>query len=629
MFSYKPINKELGIYFEQVSSIRLYHNNFNIITYFNLTAIQAQFEHIKEITSKVEILCSELSNATKTILNTRDTTLTAQHWKSFIQHTIHCDPIQYQLQTLLAEMQEYNAEHFHESHTRKKRGLLNIVGEISNSLFGTLSQEDAELYLHHFQQLYDGNQVRDEITQKQTVLLQSAINELTDTKTQSDLKDQQLQEQIESIRNATNDLIIHSYNLMHVFALKSQLQDMLQSITFLLLSFRDKQKHFLQAMSLGTRGGNSPIIIPPEVLYKELQKIRTRFSGKSIDLPFVLSKDTISLFYQISSPRARIINNQLMIALQIPLTESEIYQLYKVSSFPYLMPNNLYSFIVPSHEYVAVSRYSQKYISFTSQELTNCHTTYLDNNQTLLTCMLLSPIVDITSDTPVCEISLLTQDLPTSNCDVRIAAIFAEMFIKVRQDNTWIYVLPEKQMLHIDCSDKPIYTQLLQGTGILTINEDCNIKTDKIFIQAFKVYQQELFVEVHPYGRLDIDVQHVIKNFRTMPNIPIKQITTPSVITYGQSDKLKEISSGLKDLIQLEDALKYKYTPMELRRGITTVNVIIVIIILIILTLISRVIIKKQRRRIRRERYLQKIIEAQKQFNDTTEPHEEIFSPIQ
>lgn len=73
----------------------------------------------------------------------------------------------------------------------------------------------------------------------------------------------------------------------------------------------------------------------------------------------------------------------------------EQYNLYEVTTFPNKVDNTIYQFIIPNHEYVAVSRYSQRYIPFTNQELSNCHNTHLPTNQTLITCMETSPILDV------------------------------------------------------------------------------------------------------------------------------------------------------------------------------------------------------------------------------------------
>lgn len=591
-FSQRPLTKELGIYFEQVSAIRLYHKQWNLITYVNLSALQNEWEHIQTMVQQTNAICTEIITQNAG----RPENEIERGWNHTTIENINCGPSHIQMQYLLNQIQEYNVEHFQNTYKRKKRGFLNVVGEIAKDLFGTLSDSDAQLYLDKLEKLNLQGHIRDEIMKKQSTLTQSTFNLITETRQQAEANDKQLTDHITQIREMltkyTHD--IHRFN--YGITLRTLAQDLISFIILLLMSFQQKQTKFLQALSLGTKGGNSPAIIPPAIFYKELNAIRGALSGKSVDLPIALSRETLPLFYQIASPRSTLLHNQLIIALTIPLTDMELYNLYKVTSFPNRINDDLFQFIIPTHEYVALSRYSQRYVSFTNQELANCHNTYLPNNQTLLTCMEISPIMDITVNRDDCEITLLTKDVVSQNCDIRISNISSELWIKLRTPNAWIYVLPKTTMVRIDCEGNDIHNMLMNGTGILTIHEDCNIKTDNILIQAFKVYQHEILTEAQPFGRTSINISKLLNNFYKIPEFHIKKINTPSVITFGQNDKLKELSNGIQDLIQMEDALTNQYTPTALRHGINTMNTVIIIILIIISIIIFRILIKKHRR---------------------------------
>lgn len=88
-------------------------------------------------------------------------------------------------------------------------------------------------------------------------------------------------------------------NAQYAFILKSQSQDMMSFVLMLMQSYQTKQRNFLEALSLATKGGNSPIIIPPEVIMNELAKIRHAMAGKKVDLPIPLSKDNLAHYYQL------------------------------------------------------------------------------------------------------------------------------------------------------------------------------------------------------------------------------------------------------------------------------------------------------------------------------------------
>lgn len=211
------------------------------------------------------------------------------------------------------------------------------------------------------------------------------------------------------------------------------------------------------------------------------------------------------------------------------------------------MPNGLFHFIIPHHEYLAIDQYRQTYITLTNQELTNCDTIQMSPTQTILTCLLLIPILDIRVDRDDCEITLLTKDSISKNCNVRITNITSQTWVKVRQINTWIYVIPKKEMIIIGCPSRgQIGAEiLLQGTGLISIGEDCEIKTQNILIQAFKTYRQEVLIEAVPYGHLDINIKNVISALTNIKTQNIKHLDSPSVISFGQNSKLEETSVAL------------------------------------------------------------------------------------
>lgn len=516
-------------------------------------------------------------------------------WKGYYNLAINCGSLHNQIVILTQEIKEYNMEHFRDKQLRKKRGLLNIIGELSRDLFGTLSQEDANDYIEQFKKLEHNGLLRDQLIHKQTTLIQSNLNLIRDTQRLAMQSDSRLYAYITDVKSAIDILRSDIYNMQFAFVLKSQSQDLMSFVLMLLHSYQSKQRQILQALSLATRGGNSPIIIPPELFMNELIKIRNAMAGNNVDLPIPLNKDNIAHYYQLASPQSRLVDNQLIITFTIPLTSTKEYRLFKATSFPNQMPNGLFHFIIPHHEYLAIDQYRQTYIAFTNQELTSCNTVQLSPTRTILICMLLTPIQDIRADRDDCEITLLTKDSISNNCNIRITNITSQAWIKLRQLNTWIYVIPNKEMIYIGC---PTLGQtgseiLLSGTGLLTIAEDCEIKTQNILIQAFKTYRHEVLMEAIPYGHLNIDIKNVISSLSHIKPHNIKQLNSPSVISFGQNDKLQEASVSLQELIQLEEEITQQYSPLALRRGINSITTMVIIIIIIILIIIARLVYKR------------------------------------
>lgn len=75
-----------------------------------------------------------------------------------------------------------------------------------------------------------------------------------------------------------------------------------------------------------------------------------------------------------------------------------------------------------------------------------------------------------------------------------------------------------------NCTGYPQSTEMIQGTGILTSSKDCEIKSEKILVQAYKVYWTEIFQQLIPHGTIDLN----FNDFMTYLT-RIKTISTPSV----------------------------------------------------------------------------------------------------
>lgn len=111
-----------------------------------------------------------------------------------------------------------------------------------------------------------------------------------------------------------------------------------------------------------------------------------------------------------------------------------------------------------------------------------------------------------------------------------------------------IAVFPHKQLLYVRCNDLPITEHLVEGTGLITIRKDCQIKTDQILIQAQNGYQSEIYKEVKPLIVDQWDFNETIRQIQYISSDFIKKSESPNVISYGESNKLKHFSTNIMDI---------------------------------------------------------------------------------
>lgn len=255
-------------------------------------------------------------------------------------------------------------------------------------------------------------------------------------------------------------------------------------VTLLIMGYQNKQRQFLEAVAVGQKSPNSSSLIPPQMFLEELINIRREVTARDLDFPLEPKTDTLATFYAISSPEARIVQNQLIISFTLPLVSTTEYLLYKVSSLPYRIKDNLFGYVVPTHEFVALDSFKEKYVSIAAEELDNCY--HIDGRK--LACKQTTPIMAAFS-TKNCEINMLRISNATETCNERVSNLTSELWIKLRQTNTYIYTFPKEENVYIKCP-QILETRVLKGTGVISMEPNCQIKTDNVIIRGLK--QQKL-----------------------------------------------------------------------------------------------------------------------------------------
>lgn len=354
-FEVREINSQAGLYFEEIGKMRLFHEDWRLVTYLNLTVYQEEYDHIKSMVDHMARACNELISDPIKAENI----------------DVSCGPVFQQIKSMVAQMDEYNVKWFIGS-DRQKRALQNIVGSVSKALFGTLDETDARVYFDEFVRIKSENKIRDRIQKEHTSLIQSLTNLLQESEENTQNQIKILTDKITEIHLAL-EMIRVNFVQTWILKVKTKIQDMTSFVILLIMEYQNKQKLFLEAISVGQKSPNSPTLIPPQMFLEELDKIRREVNTRDLDFPLVPRTDTLATFYLISTPEARIINNQLIISFTLPLVTTVDYLLYKVTSLPNRIQENLFGYVVPTHEFVALDSFKEKYMAIDADELDNCH----------------------------------------------------------------------------------------------------------------------------------------------------------------------------------------------------------------------------------------------------------------
>jgi hypothetical protein len=535
-----------------------------LITHVNLSIYEEEYQYIHSTVARADTICKQVIK--QYIENKENSNFTPK-----------CDKNIDEINTILNEINEYHSKWF----VTKKHRLNRTKRGLFKSMLGFLDDEEAKQYLDNFKVIEEQNQNQNMIITKQTTLINSAINTMNNNIVKNNKTTMELIKQI-------NHFIDQQTVTLWIYNVKFQLSELMDHISLIIIQFLHKQKLYLSAISAGQNNPNNPDLIPPQMFYQELTKIRTAVQEKKLDLPFELTENNLATFYKISSAASRIVDNNLIISFSLPLIDNTEYILYKSTSAPYRIKDNLFSFIIPHHEYVALDTFKEKYIPITENELQNCY----DLNKNNLICKQTFPKMSAIN-TKICEINLLRMEKVDHECNIRVANLTAEMWIKLKQENTYIFTFPSKQYIYITCGSNERYSQFVENTGVISINPNCQIKTDTLIIMGFQTLTTTLYRNISTSIKLDFEINDLIQDVTKLNNFKIPQIDFPNIINDGQNKDLELISYSIEDIENMQNKLKNKLYPTDFKKDILSISGILIFITIIILIIIIKYLRRK------------------------------------
>lgn len=458
-----------------------------------------------------------------------------------------CGPILYQLSILMADIEE-NDNNWFSKDTRVKR---NIVSQ----LFLDDWPEDQLSFSEEFKNMSAHGSLSSTEAVKQTTFISSTLNsggKLGEINSRSinDYVASQLSFVSSTLSAARNG----SVNVMRLFQLRTTVQDIISYQMLMLNRFSSKQKQYMNIMPrVGEKNSQTPNLLPSDTLISELNKIRNIVSEKGLDLPMKLTSENLFFLYQISSSEIVRLNDQIFVILQVPLISKysgNHFSLLKVTSSLYNIEDNLYSFVVPNHEFIAIDAYKEHYTTLTLEDLNNCHE--INNNASII-CKQTSPVMS-TSTSSECEISILLKgDFPmdqATNCNSRYIRNNAEIFIKVLKPNSWLVTMPKSTKIRYICEGETTQELFIQINGLLTIDPNCKFATNNVLMTGHNFFPKNK-IYAHPNFNFS-------KKFEEQREISSKILSKihfwrseyyfyndiPQVVNFGDKEKLLRISYG-------------------------------------------------------------------------------------
>jgi hypothetical protein len=335
---------------------------------------------------------------------------------------------------------------------RKRRGLLNFVGNVDKYLFGVMDNNDANL-LHKVAQ--NENALNNQVKQLNDELISIANYE----------------EHAQCINAQINDVCVYIDAKMQL--LQSQLNEIDRLYLRLDRAVDDAMNNKINSM-----------IMTPKRLLKELLNVTAHVPSK-LTWPVPLKLDNMHHLIQNKIIKSHVFitkNRKLLFILEMPLINQQIFNVYQVVPIPFCSKGKC-AVIVPESKYIGVSTNQHNYVRLDDEATKHCKVT-VDN----LLCYK-PEIVYASSEALACDVRIFLDVKSTDtidvnkDCDVRIGKFDDEIFYAISYYNQWLYILQKDTKLILDCVDIQIAPLWLKsGTGIISSKNSkysCKIGTSK------------------------------------------------------------------------------------------------------------------------------------------------------
>lgn len=453
-FKINPIKTSSGILYQHLGKAQLSSQDYTLLNYYNLSRVSHQINNIKNYYYNSLSLCN---------------ILISEHY------TMDCKNQLRYINTKLINMKALFRTVSHQlniSANRKRRGVINGIGNAITWLFGNPSADDATFYTDSINSLVSNQRQTHTLMQQQVSVVSETITNLN-----------------KSLIRMNDNVDILNKNLKNFNKLSNDIKDVTKKLDLeieisnhmvLLIEMTDEinqlLENYISDISLIQNGLINLRTLPPEMLYSELQKLSTRYS-----LPLPLTITNVYIYYQLIKLQSFVQDDLLVIAFKVPITSILIFDVYQMFPLPtpHVEDHKLFSYIEPSQPYILFSTTRTSF--FTLNSMKDCY----EYRPTEWLCKNAPPLKKTTQETCESQVfSKISTRIPKS-CRTRSLIAELEIWHKL-SNNQWLFAVTQPTQITILCqaSHSQAHEAMLHKIGIFELTPGCKAYTPQTTLES-------------------------------------------------------------------------------------------------------------------------------------------------
>lgn len=439
-FTLVPLN-DITIFAENLGPARLYHSTWQLYVSIDTAEIENRSQQLESLYNSLTLMCLQQCS-----------------------EQLEIDILKGRIQRLETQKLLLNKLL---GKGKNKRGLINAIGSISKTLFGTLTEDDFGYLTTELDKLYKDNNVLTTAISNQSQIIKTILNSTSYNVNflieQSKVNLHNFDTMTKLVNNNTRNLFIANHLTMCAIILQELSEDL---------------QLLIDAINDGKHGIVHPQLLTPETLLNALGEFEEKFDTK-YSVP--LKEVNFQYIIDISEIGVCIFDGKLLYSVKIPILESEKYQIQHLLPIPqkkglhFIAP-------IPRDDYVLINDQKTVYVPTDKDILKDCKRC----DETVI-CKRLHPTYLI-AETHTCENQIIratVKQLDFKICQVSPFKIDFLTYLTLENNQGYI-LIPEKELsLNVICSTENKDITVSVATLILS-DEDCILQSDSIIIKLKK-----------------------------------------------------------------------------------------------------------------------------------------------
>lgn len=458
-FEFTPQEHRTGLTFVNLSKARISYDTYTMLYYLEISEYKNLANLISEFIVKSEEYCNELA-----------TDLYNHSNKS-------CKIMIEQLTTQLkhVERDELDIEAYQQKTKHNKRSL-EVVGNFLHWAFGLMDADTARQYDEKIDQIHNNSSRLHHLVHQQTMLIKEQINVNNNS-----IKN--LEFQITKMKDFVNTYLDYINGEAHFKAVVI----FTEGVTIAKLLIMEHQRLSQQILHCleNVISGKITQLIPKDKLLNDLRIVESKLEENQ-KLPINFSFENPLHIFKYSKIATSLYGNRLFMEINIPLVERDIYTAYKIIPIPTTINGNTV-IINPSTNYVLINDGVKEYIPITMKE-------YKDSEINLRGEKIIKPAENSRFEyLENCEVSIFmnpTKRTLEKHCDFKIIPT-SNYFIPINSNNQYYLTVNKPIIITEYCRGKSSTIREINENGLLIIEKECRVTTDKISLRPRTNYAFE------------------------------------------------------------------------------------------------------------------------------------------